>query len=392
MNKRSWLFLSIVAVSINMRLPITAIPPLLKPLQEATGMSTGELGWLTTIPLLAFAVISPLLSKIGSKFGNERIIFLFIILIVLGSLFRTNFNALALMLGTALIGLGIDAGNVLLPAVIKKKMLSKPMVGMATYTTSMITMGAIGTGAAGLIAATFSLKIAMWCLVLVGIISLIGWSPQVLSNNQVIDNQQTNLKEDYKVHKSVWKTKLGWLITIFFGLQSLLYYSLLTWLPAIFGSIGYSNLQSGTFVTILQIASLPWAFVVPLAVEKYKNANVLVVILGIGFAFGSLGILFPIKNILWISMLSIMIGIATGIAFNLAVVFFAKKSTDAKQTADISGMAQTVGYLLAAIGPVLFGYLNTMTNSWNGVLIISITLSILLFITGILVEKEKTID
>ncbi|WP_413627740.1 MFS transporter [Fructilactobacillus vespulae] len=388
MKKKNLIFLSIIAVAINMRLPITAIPPVLGLLQQATGIPTSQLGWLTTIPLLTFAIISPILAKLGNRFGNELVIFTFLIILTIGSFLRINFSVLTIILGTLLIGIGIDAGNVLLPAVIKDKLPDQEMVGMATYITSMLVIGAVGTAFSGITTELFSLKTTMIILAIITFISLIGWFPQLKKSSSKKEAPTTNTADQIQPVKSVWVMKLGWLITIFFGLQSLLYYSLITWLPSMFNSLGFSNIEAGIFVTILQVGSLPCSFIVPLFAAKGRNSFKLIWVLGVGFVFGLLGLLFPIHNFIWVSFISLLIGIGSGVAFNLSVIFFAQKSKTAVQTANVSGMAQSFGYLLAAIGPILFGYLNNLTNNWNLVLVLSIIVTFILLITGLLIEKE----
>lgn len=388
MKKKNLIFLSIIAVAINMRLPITAIPPVLGLLQQATGIPTSQLGWLTTIPLLTFAIISPILAKLGNRFGNELIIFTFLIILTIGSFLRINFSVLTIILGTLLIGIGIDAGNVLLPAVIKDKLPDQEMVGMATYITSMLVIGAVGTAFSGITTELFSLKTTMIILAIITFISLIGWFPQLKSASIKKEAPTTDTAGQKQPVKSVWVMKLGWLITIFFGLQSLLYYSLITWLPSMFNSLGFSNIEAGIFVTILQVTSLPCSFIVPLFADKGRNSFKLIWVLGIGFTGGLLGLLFPIHNFIWVSFISFLIGVGSGVAFNLSVIFFAQKSKTALQTANVSGMAQSFGYLLAAVGPILFGYLNNLTNNWNVVLILAIVVTVTLLITGLLIEKE----
>lgn len=370
-----------------MRLPITSIPPILGSLQKATGLPNSSAGLLTTIPLLTFALVSPILAWIGKKFGNELTILLFFCLLVVGSLFRISTSIAMVMVGTFLIALGIDSANVLLPAVIKDRLQFKPMLGVSAYTTSMSLAAALGTGFAGVIVAGSSLRIAMIILTIIGIISVLGWLPMIHKTNRT--KFQVASSTSHK--RSIWSSKISWLISLFFGLQSLIYYSLLTWLPSIFVSNGFSSVQAGTFVTIVQIGAFPCAFVVPFLADRKHGDAILVWILGLGFTLGTICFGINGLNVWFVSLASLVVGISSGIAFNLAIVYFAQKSINAEETAEISGMAQTVGYLLAAVGPVVFGYLQSFFHSWGPVLIISIILSICLLIVGIFLNKQKSV-
>ncbi len=371
-----------------MRLPITAIPPVISLLKTQLGLSTSAAGWLTTIPLLTFALVSPLLAKLGVRYGNERIILWLLSLLVLGSWLRVIPRTTALLFGTFLLAIGIDAANVLLPASIKDRLPNQPTTGIATYTTTMLVVGAIGTGIAGIMAQKFGLTAVMVLLAVIAIFSLLGWIP-----NSRLDNhydhviQQLSLKQQ----RSVWNTSLGWLIAIFFGLQALVYYSLLTWLPQIFVAMGFHSVQASNLVTILQLANLPFAFAVPYY-SRFKNGvKIMNLALGIGFV-GGIGIMWTGLHQFWIiAIAAILAGAAAGIAFNLAVVFFAEKSDSAKTTADISGMAQSAGYVLAAAGPIAFGWIQKVTNSWTPVLIVAVVLSVALFVIGIMIEKRESV-
>ncbi|GAK47899.1 cyanate permease [Secundilactobacillus oryzae JCM 18671] len=387
-KKTRLILLSVFFVAVNMRLPITAIPPLLPSLQKAIGLPSSAAGLITTIPLLTFAVISPILAKLGKRFGNERVILAFTVLLVLGSLLRVNQSMMAVMFGTFLIGLGIDSANVLLPAVIKDQIPMKPMLGVSTYTTTMLEIGALGTGLAGIIVVATNLRFAMLTLFVISLISLVGWFPMV--KRQVADDEMTKQRKTEK-GRSVWTSKTGWVISLFFGLQSLIYYSLLTWLPSVFVSQGFTSIQAGTFVTVMQISSLPFAFLVPLLSDKKGGDAVMVWAVGIGFVGGSLLFAIPGLNVLAVTIIAIFVGIASGIAFNLSIVYFAQKTANSVETAEVSGMAQTVGYLLAASGPIVFGYIESLLDSWTLVLLLNAVLAFILFGAGLYINRKTHI-
>ncbi|WP_430611394.1 MFS transporter [Enterococcus sp. DIV0876] len=383
-KKRIVMFIGIVAVAINMRLPITAIPPLLSDFEKTYGLSSNLIGLLTSIPLLTFAVSSPILVRIARKLGNEITIAIFLILLGVGSFLRIQDKIGMLLIGTFLIGLGISSANVLLPAVIKQR-LKNPLIGITAYSTSMLFVGAIGTGTTGLLSVHYSLRNILMGLSIISVISIIGWLPLMQSPSYT---QTDNSKRH--ATSSVWKSKVGWLITIFFGLQALLYYSLLTWLPSIFLAHDFSTLQSGTLVTILQIGSLPMAFIVPFFANRKRGVQHLCHILGLGLIVGLATLL--VSSSYQIDMVaSFVVGIAAGVAFNLAIVFFTLKAKDSDETANISAMAQSAGYLLAAVGPVWFGWLHTIMHSWSFAMSTAILLSAVLWGTGYLIDRSKSI-
>lgn len=133
-----YLTLGMMLVATNMRLPITMMPGLMHSLQQTIGLPSSLAGLITTIPLLTFAVMSPLIARWGRRFGNEWTIYVMLILLAVGSYLRVIPTVASLLLGTFLVGIGVDGGNVLIPAVIKDNFPTKINVATSEYTLSML--------------------------------------------------------------------------------------------------------------------------------------------------------------------------------------------------------------------------------------------------------------
>ncbi|PWG00140.1 CynX/NimT family MFS transporter [Levilactobacillus bambusae] len=383
-----YLTLGLIMVAANMRLPITMMPGLLPMLKRSLGMPSSMAGLLTTIPLLTFAVVSPLLARLGRRYGNEFIIYVTLIILALGSYLRIIPSMAWLFFGTLLVGIGIDGGNVLIPAVIKDCYPNRMSVKTSEYTLTMVLVGAVGTGLSGVLATRWSLQISLALLSVIGLINLVVWLPNLRFNHR--DLTLTSPTMERPQHRSVWGVKLAWVVTAFFGLQAFVYYSLLTWLPTIFTSRGLSTVAAANLVTLLQLSGLPMTFSTPLVAERQNGTPIILSIIGVGFIGGTLGILLPINALWWWIICCILMGLGSAAAFSLAVVFFTQKTTNGFETADLSGMAQSAGYLLAAVGPVLFGYVGGLIG-WNAVLILAAIFSVLLVISGVVVAKRRSI-
>jgi MFS transporter, CP family, cyanate transporter len=174
---------------------------------------------------------------------------------------------------------------------------------------------------------------------------------------------------------------------LFMGLQSTVFYVLVTWLPEILKQQGVSADQSGWLLSIMQIVVLPFTFIVPIIAGRMSNQRLLVTITSISLLIGNVGLLYGSLNfiVLWI----VMLGIGGGFSFGLAMIFFSLRTENAGQAAELSGMAQSVGYLLAATGPMFFGYLHDITNSWTMPILILVVASVLLFIFGLGAAKNQ---
>jgi len=384
-NKK-WFLLSMMLVAANLRLPITIIPPLLSTIEKNLGIPKSLAGMITSIPLITFAILSPLIVKFAKKLGNELTIFIFFIILILGSFLRIIPAVWALMIGTFLAGIGIDSGNVLVPAMIKDHLPKQIPLGTSLYTMSMLLVGAIGTALSGILITKINLQATLALLSSVAIIALIFWIPNLRYNQK--DSSKTVESVKYR---SVWNQSLGWLITAFFGLQSLVYYSMITWLPSILETHGIGTIFASNLLTILQLSGLPCSFIVPFLSTKKHGMRWLLGMLLIGYAVSPLGYLLPTSNTAFLVIITILTGFGSGLAFNMAIIFFTEKTTNPYQTAEVSGMAQSAGYLLAAVGPVLFGFIENLTHSWNLIILVLVIMSVLLTTSGVLISRHKAI-
>ena len=376
-------------VAANMRLPITMMPGLLTSLRHSLGLPSSMAGLLTTIPLLAFAGMSPLIARWGRRWGNEVTIYLLLILVAVGSYLRILPTTTWLLVGTLLVGIGIDGGNVLIPAIIKDNFPTKLAVATSEYTLSMLLIGALGTGLSGTLATHWSLPLTMASLSVIALVNLVVWLPNLRFNHRSPVTAGSTAPAP-RTHASVWRTPLAWVVTAFFGLQALVYYSLITWLPTMLTDQGFSAVVAGNLVTVMQLSNLPMAYIVPISSPHRRGVAAMLAVVGLGFIGGTAGMLWPGLSLGWAGAFSIFIGLGSGAAFNLAVVFFTQKTTTGFETADLSGMAQSAGYLLAAVGPIVFGWLGTSLG-WPAVMWLAISLAALLTLTGIVVFRHPTI-
>jgi len=383
-----YLALGMVLAATNMRLPITMMPGLISALKQDLGLPSSMAGLITTIPLLTFAIMSPLIARWGHRFSNEWTIYVMLIVLAVGSYLRVLPAIPLLLIGTLLVGVGVDGGNVLIPAIIKDNFPQRIELATGSYTVSMVFVGSLGTGLSGLMAAQWSLPVTMAVLSVIGLLNLVVWTPNLKYNHRapVTPDRQTQSTP----RPSVWRLPLAWVATAFFGLQALVYYSLLTWLPTIFVARGFSLVVAGNLVTLMQLSGLPMSFLVPATSGKKAGVRTMIVVIGVGFMAGAAGILLPGLSLGLAIILCILLGLGSGAAFSLAVVFFTQKTTNGFETADLSGMAQSAGYLLAAFGPVVFGWLGSHVG-WTLVLWLAIIFSGLLTLCGVILQRHVSI-
>lgn len=388
MQSARWIIiLGIIVIATNLRAPLTSVGPLVSLIRDNIHISNTLAGLISTVPLLAFALLSPFVPKLGRKFGAELIILISLIFLTIGIALRSLTGAVNLYIGTAIIGFAIAVCNVLLPSLIKREFPKQVGTMTGVYAISMNLCGAIASGISIPLAVGLGLKwqgaLGIWGIL--SIVSIIFWLPQmkyrtkqtsVDSNKQVVNN-----------HVNIWRSPLAWQVTLFMGIQSTIFYVLIAWLPEILKHQGISSSQSGWFLSIMQLALLPFTFIVPIIAGRMSSQRSLVAITSTLLLIGTLGLIYgsPSMILLWI----IILGIGGGFAFSLSMMFFSLRTVNAHQAAELSGMAQSIGYLLAAIGPALIGYLHDVTNSWTLPLFILVGASVLLFIFGLGASRNQ---
>lgn len=226
-------------------------------------------------------------------------------------------------------------------------------------------------------------NVALGVSSVLALIAFIFWLPQLKRP----DKDVTEIKPEE--NSSIWTSSLAWSVTLFMGIQSFIFYVLVAWMPEMLVDKGLSTAQAGGMLSLLQMTLLPVTFNVPNIAEKRPNQKSFVWVAFLLFASGIVGVM---GNNMTIATFSIMgIGVAGGIAFSLSMMFFNLRTTSAKQAAELSGMAQSVGYLLAATGPFLFGFLHDVTNTWKTSLIILLVMTVLLLFVGLNSAKNRAI-
>lgn len=220
-----------------------------------------------------------------------------------------------------------------------------------------------------------------WILVLLAIAL---WIPQLKKEKEQPKEKVSEIEKENS-HRGIWRSSLAWYITLFMGLQSLMFYTLITWLPEILQFHGYSPNASGWMLFLI-----PVTFIVPVYAERMKDQKILGGIVGSMFLLGILGILSGYSIIIPVAI--VILGMACGAAFSLCMMLFSLRTKSSEETAEISGMAQSFGYLLAAIGPTLFGAMHDLTDGWQWPLLMLIFIASIIFVVAVASGKKELLN
>lgn len=382
------LIIGIIFISTTLRAPLTAVGPIISFIRDGLDISNVLAGFITTIPLLAFAIISPFAPKIARRFGMEMTLFLAILLLAIGIIIRSLGTPFFLLLGTALIGIAIAFGNVLIPSFIKLKFPLQLGLMTGVFTVSMNLSAGIGAGISYPIAdgTSYGWQGALGFWSVLAIVACIIWLPQIKHKQIVVVSPTTKVVKA----KSILKSPLTWTITLCMGLQSLIFYTTAAWIPEILQTKGMDAESSGWMLSFMQFAQLPMTFLIPILAGRLKDQRILVALFTVFYLIGFTGLLIGdiSLSLLWM----ITLGLGGGASFGLVMMFFSLRSRTPMEAADLSGVAQSIGYLLAAVGPVFFGFIHDQTGSWYTPMILFIVTVVLLFLAGMHAGRDRYVS
>lgn len=364
------LIIGIAFIAANLRAPLTSVGPLVNLIRGGLHISNTLAGMITTLPLFAFALFSPVVPGLASRFGAKLVLLCSVFFLILGILLRSWSGSFGLFLGTAILGLSISVGNVLIPSLIKKEFPGRVGVMTGVYTVSMNIFAAIASGISIPLAAGLGLgwagALRIWAVL--SFIAIILWLPQLKGKRQeisVIEGREAAVAVKGRAAEKVnlWRSPLAWQVTLYMGLQSIVFYSMVAWLPDILIQQGLNSGRAGWMLSLMQLALIPVTFIGSVLAGRRADQRFLAIIGSICVLIGLGGLLGggPGLASLWI----IILGVGGGLTFSLAMMFFSLRTKNADEAARLSGMAQAIGYLLAAFGPMFFGYLHDLTNNWT---------------------------
>ena len=392
---------AIVVIALNLRGPIVAPAPVIGQIRADLGVSAAVAGLVTTIPVLCFALATPLASWIIGRFTPERAVTLSLVVVLLGTLLRSGGSAASLLIGTAVIGIGITIGNVVIPVVIRRD-TSPARVGLVTGVyTSALNVGSMITalGTAPVAAALgWPLAIALWGGIIV--VALIVWTvvagrtawrggvagagamgtsvPRTGPIDQVLDadaiRRPTNDPHAAPVPRAVL-----WGLTLAFGGQAFAYYALTAWIPTLLHDrIGFDPASAGASSSVFQILAVVGALGVPALAMRWRPRGIIALI-GVLWIAMPLGLLFAPQ--LWL-VWEVLGGAAQGGGITVIFIVIVRLVSNDDQARRTSALVQGGGYLIGAAGPLVMGGLHETSGAWTVPLAVVFAATLLLDVAG----------
>jgi CP family cyanate transporter-like MFS transporter len=398
--ERTLLVIGVLALGYNLRGAITSLPPVFPELQASLGLSSATISVLAATPVICFGLVSGFAASLARRAGEERVLLVASIVLVAGLAARGAAPGALLFPGTILCSGAIAVMNVLLSSLIKRRWPERAGFLIGLYITAL-SAGAIvaslvsvplwqDTGGSlaltlGWLAAPAALAVLLW---------LPQWSPggttprthrHPPSADQGRGETQPAPARPARV--AVHRHAITWHVTIFMGMQSLLYYATLSWLPTMLRDRGESAAAAGDLLALMGVGNLAVSMFIPVIAQRMRSQVALVIPTTIAVAGGLAGLLYlPLGGaVAW----ALILGAGQNAALALAIFFTAARAPHAAAAASLSSLAQAVGYLLASVGPLEVGLLHSATGSWTAPVLVLFALSGVMLVAGLLAARPR---
>ena len=365
-SRRSFIVRSVPAmvvllVAFNLRGALIVLAPVMEQARRDTGFSTTAAGLLLTLPVLCFAAFSPVAPRLLRRWSIERVLTVAMAVLAVGVLMRLAATSMALIAGTVTVGAAIAIGNVLLPALVKRDFPGRVGLMTGAYVTVMSVGATLAAGTTILIQQASGLSwraaLALWAIPAVAALAVC-----LLRSTSRVNGGQS-VPPLPSGSPALYRDPLAWQVTLFMGFQSLIFYSSVAWLPTLFIDHGFTEAQGGLLLGVMNLVGLPASLAAPLLAGRRATQTRLVLGTSVLTGAGLLGIVLQpaAAPVLWMALL----GLGQGSAIGLALTLIGLRAPDSAHAARLSSMAQSIGYLIAAFGPLVLGAMHALTGSWT---------------------------
>jgi cyanate transporter len=381
--RRIWPIVLIVLVAVNLRPAITAVGPLLTQIRHDLHLSGTAAGALTTLPLVffgSFGLVAPFVRRRG-----EWLLVASMGILVVALMVRIIPNDVALFVGSLLAGIGISVGNVAVPAIIKRDHPELITTVTAVYTIAVTGGAAIAAGVMVPLekALDHGWRLPLVLLAIPAALAGLAWVPRTRRGGRP---EATSAAAATRL----WRDRLAWAVTGYMGTQSLLAYVVFAWLPTIYQDRGMNETSAGFILAVSGLVQGAGALSVPVIERGLPDQRRLVLLITGFILAGFAGVAWaPLASApLW----AVVLGFGQGAAFALALSFMGLRAANQHVAVRLSGMSQSVGYAIAAIGPLGIGAVHDMTGGWTVPAIVLLIITGFMTLPGLAAGRARTIS
>lgn len=376
---------AVLLLAANLRPPVVGVAPLVDQARDDLGVSSGVAGLLTSLPVLCFGLLAPIAPRLARRWGLERLLVAALLVLAAGIALRLVDALAVILVGSVLVGTAIAVGNVSLPTLVKRDF--KHRTGAMTGAYSMVLTG----GGALAAAITVPLQrvtgldwrytLGLWGLLTLA--TLVVWAPR--ARHRAVPSSPVG--EAAAMRRGLLRDPLAWQVTLFMGLQSLQFYATSAWIPTIYVDAGSSPAEAGLLLSLAGIVGLVFSATMPSLAMRRRSQSALVTATCLFYVAGYAGLILAPGTLpaLWM----VLLGVAQGSNIALGLLLITLRSPDTAHTAELSAMAQGIGYTLAAVGPFGLGALHDLTDGWTVPLVAMVVLVVPTVLMGIGAGRDR---
>ncbi len=385
--------LSLLVVAANLRPTLTALGPVIALVGAGTGLSPSALGVLGSVPLLAFAAVSPFVQLLSRRWGPDHTVFAAMVVMLAATVVRSLPGpagaSVTLWAGTVALGAGIAVCNVLVPALVKRDFPREVPLMTGAYTATLSLSAALASGLALPIATRGGWRLGIGVWAVVGVLALAAWLPRLRHHERDTAVPAPLPGTPGRTGASVWRSPLAWQVTTFMGTQAIFFYLMVTWLPSIEVARGATPVRAGWDLFLFQATGIAGGLLVSFAMRGRRDHRLAGAGVSVGMALSMLGLLLlPGLDALWL----VVAGLSSGASLVVALSFVAERSRSTSDAAQLSGMVQSVGYLLGIIGPIGAGALFQATGGWASTLVAVVVVNLVQLVVSLFAGRDAYVE
>lgn len=359
MSLRSALLVAgFVLAALNLRPAIAGISPLLDEIMKSVGLTPAAGGGITTVMVVCLGVFGPIAPLLARRIGLDRTLLAGLLVLVTGVVLRSLDGVPTLYAGSAIAAVAIAVMNVAMPGITKQYFPDRVNLMTGVYSSAIV--GGAATASALVIpiehATGYGWRGVSALMAVPALLAALLWLPQALRG-------QAGPQNGPRPFGVVLRSRVTWYVTALMGLQSFTFYVLLAWLPTIFHDAGLPADQGGYLLSVTNLVQVGATLAVPILAGRRPSQVPFVIGAGLMTVAGYLGLLLAPVAAPWLWM--VVLGIGQGASFALALLLIALRAPDPASVTALSSVAQSVGYAVAALGPVLFGLLRQVSGGWT---------------------------
>jgi CP family cyanate transporter-like MFS transporter len=374
--------LVVALVAVNLRPAVASVGPVLPEMRADVPLSGTGAAVLTFLPVLCFGVLAGVAPRLARRLGIEPVLLAVMAAVAVGLAVRVLDGPVLLFAGTVVVGGAIALGTVLVPPLVKRDFPNRVGLMMGVYTMAVSGSAAAAAGLTVPLGDAIGLgwrgALAVWFVP--AVLAAVAWLPRVSAHTRAAQPP---------AGRSLRRSSLAWQVTIYFGLQSLSFYAVLAWLPSIYREYGFGAAEAGVLLSVSGLVQVPVALLLPALASRAANQVGYIVFSTLLIGMGLTGVLLAptAAPYLWV----VLIGVGQGGAFALGLNLFVLRTRRVADTARLSAMAQSIGYVICAFGPLLMGVLHDATGSWTPPLVLLLVLIVPQLVFGAISGRARTL-